>query len=40
MLPNSQMDNEEIKSEADQLIQECHFAELLATYPQWFGGGR
>ena len=33
------MDNKELKSEADLLIQECRLAELLVAYPEWFVGG-
>jgi hypothetical protein len=35
----SRMDNNELKAEADQLIQECRLPELLAAYPRWFIGG-
>ena len=33
------MNNEELKSEADQLILECGLPALLATYAAWFIGG-
>ena len=33
------MDNNELKREADLLIQQCSLAELLATYSNWFIGG-
>ncbi|HKC66570.1 MAG TPA: hypothetical protein VKB86_23195 [Pyrinomonadaceae bacterium] len=33
------MNNEELKREADKLIQDCGLSELLAVYPSWFIGG-
>ena len=33
------MDNDEIKAEADLLIQECRLPELLDAYSAWFVGG-
>jgi hypothetical protein len=33
------MNNEDLKSEADQLVLECGLPELLATYEGWFIGG-
>jgi hypothetical protein len=33
------MANKELKAEADQLMQKCRLAELLADYPRWFVGG-
>ena len=35
----SEMNNNELKHEADDLIAACGLAELLAPYPQWFVGG-
>ena len=33
------MNNEELKREADQLMQKCGLSELLAVYSSWFIGG-
>ncbi len=33
------MNNEELRGEADLLIQKCRLPELLASYPRWFIGG-
>ncbi|MEA2207076.1 MAG: hypothetical protein QOE77_3852 [Blastocatellia bacterium] len=33
------MNNEELKTEADQLMQRCGLAELLGSYEEWFVGG-
>ena len=33
------MDNATLKTEADQLIQQCGLSQLLAQYPEWFIGG-
>jgi hypothetical protein len=33
------MNNHQLKQEADRLMAECHLADLLASYPDWFVGG-
>jgi hypothetical protein len=33
------VDNNQLKAEADRLIDDCRLPELLADYPRWFVGG-
>ena len=33
------MNNDQLKAEADELMQRCVLAELLKDYPRWFVGG-
>jgi hypothetical protein len=33
------MDNDQLRAEADQLVQKCGLAELLQPYSKWFIGG-
>lgn len=33
------MDNDQLRAEADLLVQNCGLPELLAPYPKWFIGG-
>ena len=37
--PNARMDNQELKAEADLLIERVGLAELLTSYSRWFIGG-